>query len=818
MPNQDYQTRLHKAEALYAEGNTQQALDAFVQLNSLYPDNPEVLNNLGVVSFALGQLEQAREYLDQATTLDPDFQEAIDNLQGILAAIKEKTPEQVSVPQDHFPIQTRDGITVCTPPTVKNMTSFVLLEQEDWFEPEIEFVRRLVQPGMTMLDIGAGFGVYALPVAKAVGHEGKVYAFEPNPEVRNYLNKSRETNSLGNLEIISLGLSDTPSSGALERADTPELSTILLEQSGDIELTTLDVWWQQASKPDIDFIKLNVNGKEANVISGGQDSLAQTSPIVLFCIGQGNSLNQEAIQALQDLGYAMYRYLPGPKVLVPFDPQTEPDPSLLKLVAVKPDNSSKLQEMDLLAPRSGSDNASVPEPKPSTWQGFLSELPWTKGMQSTWEKHAHKPEHSTYLQALNCLCAAQLPQTPAEHKPALYHTAANMLADIVTQDPSNGSAGLTLARAMYGLDLRSKALQAVPTLQKGREIRFNLPFLPPLEKLDHKPMHSQVQNWIMACCLESLIAVRHFSGYFTGQQDQEIMKILHKNPEHSVESERRLALLRLRNDNKDQIDESSLFYQNCEGNRNRWFWEQYIKDNHIRQLHKVTELPSELIAVLITLQNGSQQTIKIPRDELFRIKNVFQNNEYALPRRYKPPEDMTVVDIGANVGTFAIYAKQWAKNVHVYCYEPNSQVLNILKENLQSYRNIYQYPVALSDKNGEFNLYLHPKNTGQTSLTQYTEHCSKVKVPVKHAGKSIKEIGLTNIDVLKIDTEGSEVQVIKAIKSILPNVAIVMLEYHSEKDRRIIDNLLIDFFLYDSSVMVPGVGTMKYYNKAIFFK
>jgi hypothetical protein len=43
----------------------------------------------------------------------------------------------------------------------------VLIEQEDWFEKEICFVRRVLQPGTCAADIGANYGTYTLAMAPA---------------------------------------------------------------------------------------------------------------------------------------------------------------------------------------------------------------------------------------------------------------------------------------------------------------------------------------------------------------------------------------------------------------------------------------------------------------------------------------------------------------------------------------------------------------------------------------------------------------------------------------------------------------------------
>ena len=72
--------------------------------------------------------------------------------------------------------------TIMLPPDLRVTTSFVIAEQGEWFEEELEFAATyLVQPGATVLDIGASYGLYSLALSAAVGPSGAVTSFEPHP-------------------------------------------------------------------------------------------------------------------------------------------------------------------------------------------------------------------------------------------------------------------------------------------------------------------------------------------------------------------------------------------------------------------------------------------------------------------------------------------------------------------------------------------------------------------------------------------------------------------------------------------------------------
>ena len=61
----------------------------------------------------------------------------------------------------------KGGFRIVVPADLSAISTYVFLEQEDWFEDEAEFVRRLARPGFRMLDIGANVGFYSLAAAAA---------------------------------------------------------------------------------------------------------------------------------------------------------------------------------------------------------------------------------------------------------------------------------------------------------------------------------------------------------------------------------------------------------------------------------------------------------------------------------------------------------------------------------------------------------------------------------------------------------------------------------------------------------------------------
>ena len=146
--------------------------------------------------------------------------------------------------------------------------------------------------------------------------------------------------------------------------------------------------------------------------------------------------------------------------------------------------------------------------------------------------------------------------------------------------------------------------------------------------------------------------------------------------------------------------------------------------------------------------------------------------------------------------------------------EPATQPVELLKRNIGDDPRIHLFPYALSNGEGMADLHLHPDNGGENSLKSVDKSPPghTIRVPVKDAATALRSIGLTYVDILKIDTEGSEVDILESLLPLLPYVGVVMIEYHSEMDRRSIDERLATHVLFDATICKPNLGIVKYIN------
>lgn len=167
-----------------------------------------------------------------------------------------------------------------------------------------------------------------------------------------------------------------------------------------------------------------------------------------------------------------------------------------------------------------------------------------------------------------------------------------------------------------------------------------------------------------------------------------------------------------------------------------------------------------------------------------------------------------VVDAGANIGITSIWFSKFSKKV--YAFEPEPKNLNLLKQNLDlnKVHNVITNKTALSDFQGKtsFNIM---KGHGHHSIgrVQTSKFLRKIKVSVTTLDSFYKKKINKNIDLLKIDVEGYELEVIKGaekllkknkIKRILFELSEGPLKSLNKKPNSIIDYLLkYNFYFFD---------------------
>ena len=184
-------------------------------------------------------------------------------------------------------------------------------------------IDKFVKKSDYCLDIGANIGALSLVMAKKVGATGKVFCFEPGPMTFERLQKNVYLNK-GFSEILVLeksGLSDKP--GSLfwhhheENPGDANLSERLEGNGVEVPVVTVDSYFETRGVPKLNFVKIDVESMEYEVIKGGMKTWEKHLPILYYeTLKEFEAYRKEPVfkyieDLLGGLGYTFYKLETG---------------------------------------------------------------------------------------------------------------------------------------------------------------------------------------------------------------------------------------------------------------------------------------------------------------------------------------------------------------------------------------------------------------------------------------------------------------------------------------------------------------------------
>ena len=161
------------------------------------------------------------------------------------------------------------------------------------------------------------------------------------------------------------------------------------------------------------------------------------------------------------------------------------------------------------------------------------------------------------------------------------------------------------------------------------------------------------------------------------------------------------------------------------------------------------------------------------------------NNDRLYDQIFEGEDDLTVLDIGGNIGLFTLYAQDRCKAI--YPVEPTPGHFHILKELTQAYPNVHPLNLAASNEDTTIDFYINEENTTMNSLAN--KYGTKVEVQARTIRSIIDELGLEHVDFIKCDIEGSEMvalteETVGAVKEL---VDCWFIEVHATNDPKTAD-------------------------------
>jgi FkbM family methyltransferase len=443
---------------------------------------------------------------------------------------------------DSLTVRIGDGCQIAVPASLSAITAYVLLEQEEWFEKEIGFLRKWLRPGMTVIDIGANLGVYSLPMARLVAPSGPVFAYEPASGTRRLLSWSAQLNGFDNLTVLAEAISDKRGDGFLRHGSSSELNSLGESGPGErITITCLDAEETKWQSRTPDFIKIDAEGEEQRILSGGRSFFARHSPLVMFEIKAGVTVNERLRELFPAMGYRLYRLLAGAPVLVP-DRGEQLDGYELNLFAAKPDRAALLAREGLLVETVA--DWRPPEAVRDALAGSLRSLPFAPAFDSLF--NGTSPQDIRYRDCLAAFAAWQSPEIGvAERYAALEFARSRLVA--LCQGRVSWSRLVTLARIAWEDGQRTIAVHALGTFiaaAKRQDMTLTEPFWPACPRYDTLPPGSRQREWLLASAVEQFERISSFSSIFGGCTED--LAWLCQTPFAGTEMERRRTLAEIR--------------------------------------------------------------------------------------------------------------------------------------------------------------------------------------------------------------------------------------------------------------------------------
>lgn len=151
-------------------------------------------------------------------------------------------------------------------------------------------LERVLKPGMSVLDIGANIGYYALMELGMIGSNGRLIAIEPSPSNVELLKRNLALNGYDGVEAHNAAISDSSGTRQFFLSEMSNLNTFHDTGTGSLHLSGKTVEVRTATVPEIaagrpiDLIRMDVEGHEVEVINGLLPAVerGEMAPMIIF--------------------------------------------------------------------------------------------------------------------------------------------------------------------------------------------------------------------------------------------------------------------------------------------------------------------------------------------------------------------------------------------------------------------------------------------------------------------------------------------------------------------------------------------------------
>ncbi len=187
-----------------------------------------------------------------------------------------------------------------------------LLAYGEYSEAEAALLLALIGPGAVVVEGGANIGALTVPMAKAAGRAGRVYAFEPQRLIFHLLCGNLALNEIENTHAFAMALGDRPGQARIPLTSYAESANFGGIAAGDgsgpgeaVSVGTVDA----LRLPRLDLLKADVEGAETQLLRGAADTIARCRP-VLYVENDRKAASPGLLDLVRGMGYAAWWHTP----------------------------------------------------------------------------------------------------------------------------------------------------------------------------------------------------------------------------------------------------------------------------------------------------------------------------------------------------------------------------------------------------------------------------------------------------------------------------------------------------------------------------
>ncbi|MFN8573486.1 MAG: FkbM family methyltransferase [Gemmatimonadaceae bacterium] len=172
---------------------------------------------------------------------------------------------------------------------------------------------------------------------------------------------------------------------------------------------------------------------------------------------------------------------------------------------------------------------------------------------------------------------------------------------------------------------------------------------------------------------------------------------------------------------------------------------------------------------------GSQHALQMRKSDIFTLAEILRERQYQLVSSV--PDHPVIIDGGAHIGIASLFFASAYPGAQLHCFEPENSNFQLLRQNLRTVPGIQLNAAALGFESGTRPLHVS-RIAAMHSLKSNGSGDHMEDVQVVNLTDYMNQNDVRRIDVLKLDVEGSELDVLQGMNGRLRDVSVIVGEFH----------------------------------------